>query len=163
MKKQSVGDFTKIRKDIKKRFREISSFLINVGNFRLEEYEILEIPENLSPGELLSEFQSLEIQMIFYGSKCADACAALDFGDMIEKSGHIILESEACVFQTLRKKNCALLGSEMSDVDFFRSAKFSAAPRSAPLNLKMAADYVSNFDGESAFVEIGNLIVNSNR
>ena len=69
----------------------------------------------------------------------------------------------AYVLDRAGKKDCVLLGSELSDIDFFLSGVFSVVPNSAPLDLRMVSSYVSNFDGEAVFTELGNLIVNSKR
>lgn len=154
---------TRIRTDMKERFREATSLLVNVGVFTHPSSGDPEIPENLSPHELLGEFHSLYIEIIFYGSGGGDFVSISGFGDLIEKNGHRVTEDHGYVRDMVEKKNCVLLSSEISDIDFFLSGGFSVAPSSAPLDLRMVSSYVSNFDGEAVFTELGNLIVNSKK
>lgn len=163
MRKRRTDVLTRIRTDMEKRFREASCLLVNVGVFDFAVGGGLEIPENLSLPELLREFRSLETEIVFYGSGGGDLASATGFGDLIEESGHRVTADRAYVLSSAGKKDCVLLGSELSDIDFFLSGVFSVAPASAPLDLKTVSSYVSNFDGEEVFTELGNLIVNSKR
>ena len=144
-----------------KRFREATSLLVNVGLFASPSNGDLGIPHNLSSSELLLEFHSLGIEIVFYGSGGGDFASRSGFGDLIEKNGHSVTDDHGYVLERVGRKDCVLLGSEISDIDFFLSGVFSAAPCSAPLDLRMVSSYVSNFDGETVFTELGNLIVNS--
>ena len=40
----------------------------------------------------------------------------------------------------VEKKDCVLLGSEVSDIDLFCFGVFSVAPSSAPLDLRMVSE-----------------------
>lgn len=148
---------------MEKMFREATCLLVNVRVFDSASSGDLGIPENLSSPELLREFRSLGAEIVFYGSGGGEFASTNGFGDLIEENGHRITDDRACVLERAGKKDCVLLGSELSDIDFFLSGVFSVAPNSAPLDLKMVSSYVSNFDGEAVFTELGNLIINSKR
>lgn len=148
---------------MEKMFREATCLLVNVRVFNSASSGDLGIPENLSPPELLQEFRSLGAEIVFYGSGDGDFASTSGFGDLIEENGHRITDDRAYVLDRVGKKGCVLLGSELPDIDFFLSGGFSVAPNSAPLDLKTVSSYVSNFDGEAVFTELGNLIVNSKR
>lgn len=163
MRKQSKDVLTKIRTDMEKMFRKATTLLVNVGVFARPSSGDFGVPGNLSAPELLGEFRSLGTEIVFYGSGDGDFASSSGFGDLIEKNGHRVTEDPGYVRNRAEKKDCVLLGSEVSDIDLFCSGVFSAAPRSAPLDLRMVSNYVSNFDGEAVFTELGNLIVNSKR
>lgn len=146
---------------MEKRFREATCLLINVAVFDFASSGDLGIPENLSPPELLRELGSLGVEIVFYGSGDGDFASTSGFGNLIEEAGHRIAGDRAYVLDRAGRKDCVLLGSEISDIDFFLSGVFSVVPNSAPLDLKTVSDYVSNFDGEAVFTELGNLIVSS--
>lgn len=148
---------------MEKSFREANCLLVNVAMFDSASSGDLGIPENLSPAELLPEFRSLGAEIVFYGSGGRDFASASGFGGLIEENGHRITDDRAYIMDRAGKKDCVLLGSELADIDFFLSAVFSVAPASAPLDLKTVSSYVSNFDGEAVFTELGNLIVNSKK
>ena len=143
------------------RFREATSLLVNVGVFASQSNGDLGVPQNLSSPELLRELHSLGVEIVFYGFGGGGFASASGFGDLIEKNGHRVTDDHDYVRERVGKKDCVLLGSELSDIDFFLPGVFSATPRSAPLDLRMVSSYVSNFDGEPVFNELGNLIVNS--
>jgi hypothetical protein len=146
---------------MEEKFREATSLLINVGVFASQSNGDPGIPQNLSSPELLGELHSLGVEIVFYGSGGGDFASASGFGDLIEKNGHRVTGDHDYIRERLGEKDCVLLGSDLSDIDFFLSGVFSATPRSAPLDLRMVSNYVSNFDGEAVFTELGNLIVNS--
>ncbi len=148
---------------MEKRFREATCLLVNIAVFESASVGDLGIPENLSPPELLREFSSLGAEIVFYGSGDGDFASTIGFRGLIEQNGHRITADRAYVLHKTEKKDCVLLGSELSDIDFFLSGVFSVAPASAPFDLKTVSSYVSNFDGEAVFTELGNLIVNSKR
>ena len=152
---------TKIRTDMEEGFRKATSLLVNVGVFASPSSGDLGIPENLSSPELLRELHSLGIEIVFYSSGSGDFASTSGFGDLIEKNGHRVTDDHRYVRERVERKDCVLLGSEVSDIDFFLSGVFSVTPCSAPLDLRMVSSYVSNFDGEAVFNELGNLIVNS--
>ena len=163
MRKRRTDVLTRIRTDMEKRFREAACLLVNVGLFDSASGGDLGIPENLSAPELLRELRSLEVQVVFYGSCGGDFASESGFGGLIEENGHRVTADRAYVMDRAGRNDCVLLGCELSDIDFFLSGVFSAATASAPLDLKTVSGYVSNFDGEAAFTELGNLIVNSKR
>ena len=146
---------------MKERFREATCLLVNVGVFASPSSGDLGIPENLSSPELLQEFHSLGVEVVFYDFGGGDFASTSGFGDLIEKNGHRVTDDHGYVRERVTRKDCVLLGSELSDIDFFLSGVFFATPRFAPLDLRMVSNYVSNFDGEPVFTELGNLIVNS--
>lgn len=161
MRKRRTDVLTRIRTDIEKRFREATCLLVNVGVFDSASGGDLGIPENLSPPELLRELALLGAEIVFYGSGGGDFASTSGFGGLIEENGHRVTEDRAYVLGRAEKQGCVLLGSEPSDIDFFLSGVFSVVPRSAPLDLRTVSSYVSNFDGEAVFTELGNLMVNS--
>jgi len=161
LRKRRTDVLTKIRTDMEGRFREATCLLVNVAVFDSTSNGDLRVPENLSPPELLREFRSLGAEIVFYGSDAGDFASTSGFGGLIEENGHRITDDRAYVLGRAGKKDCVLLGSELADIDFFLSGVFSVAASSAPLDLKRVSSYVSNFDGEAVFTELGNLIVNS--
>lgn len=154
---------TRIRADMEKMFREATTLLVNVGVFALPSSGDLGVPGNLSAPELLGEFHSLRTEIVFYGSGGGNFASTSGFRDLIEKNGHRVTENPGYIRNRVEKRDCVLLGSEVSDIDLFRSGVFSVVPSSAPLDLRMVSSYVSNFDGEAVFTELGNLIVNSKK
>lgn len=148
---------------MEKKFREATCLLVNVAVFDSASGGDLGIPENLSAPELLQELRSLEVKIVFYGSGDGDFVSTNGFGGLIEENDHQITADRSYVLDSVGRKDSVLLGSELSDVDFFLSGVFSVSPSSAPLDLKAVSSYVSNFDGEAVFTELGNLIVNSKR
>lgn len=148
---------------MEKKFRETACLLVNVAVFDSASGGGLGIPENLSAPELLRELHSLEVEIVFYGSGGGDFVSTNGFGGLIEENGHRMTVDRACVLDRVGRKDSVLLACELSDIDFFLSGVFSVSPASAPLDLKTVSSYVSNFDGEAVFTELGNLIVNSKR
>lgn len=146
---------------MEKRFRKSTCLLVNVGVFASPSSDDLGIPQNLSSPELLRELHLLGIEIVFYGSGSGDFASTSGFGDLIKKNGHRVTDDHGYVRERVGRNDCVLLGSEVSDIDFLLSGVFSASPCSAPLDLRMVSNYVSNFDGEAVFMELGNLIVNS--
>ena len=163
MRKYGKDVLTRIRTDMEKMFREATTLLVNVGVFARPSSGDLGVPGNLSVPELLGEFYSLGTEIVFYGSGGGHFASTSGFGDLIEKNGHRVTEDRGYVRNRAERKDCILLGSEVSDIDLFCCGVFSVAPVSAPLDLRMVSNYVSNFDGEAVFTELGNLIVNSKR
>ena len=163
MRKRRTDVLTIIRMDMEKRFRGAACLLVNAGVFDSAPGGDLGIPENMSPPELLRELRSLGVEIVFYGSGGGDLASETGFGDLIEENGHRVTADRAYVMDRAGRSDCVLLGSELSDIDFFLSGVFFVATASAPLDLKTASGYVSNFDGEAVFTELGNLIVNSKR
>ena len=148
---------------MEKMFREATSLLVNVGVFDCPSSGDLEIPGDFSARELLGELHSLGTEIVFYGSGDGDFASTSGFGNLIERNGHSVTEDHGYVRDMVGKKDCVLLGSEVSDIDLFCSGGFSVAPSSAPLDLRMVSSYVSNFDGEAVFTELGNLIATSKK
>ena len=163
MRKRSKDVLTRIRTDMEKMFREATTLLVNVGVFGRPSSGDLGVSGNLSAPELLGELYSLGAEIVFYGSGGGNFALTSGFGDLIQKNGHRVTEDPGYVRKRAEEKDCVLLGSEVSDIDLFCSGVFSVAPSSAPLDLRMVSSYVSNFDGEAVFTELGNLIVNSKR
>ncbi|WP_462137726.1 hypothetical protein [Candidatus Mycalebacterium sp.] len=60
-------------------------------------------------------------------------------------------------------QGAVFLAFEPEDVCVAREAAFFAAPASAPLEVKMRCSYVSSFDGESAVLEMADLIMVAKR
>ncbi|MXZ48719.1 MAG: hypothetical protein F4Z13_05655 [Candidatus Dadabacteria bacterium] len=148
---------------MEKKFHEVTCLLVNVAVFDSASSGDLGIPENLSAPELLQELRSLEVEIVFYGPGARHFVSTNGFGGLVEENGHLITADRAYVLDSVGRKDSVLLGSELSDIDFFLSGIFSVSPSSAPLDLKAVSSYVSNFDGEAVFTELGNLIVNSKR
>lgn len=161
MQKHCTDVLTRIRTDIEKSFRGANCILVNVGVFASVSGGDLGISGNLSPRALLGEFHSLGTEIVFYGSGVGDFASTSGFGDLIRKNGHGVTDDRTYVCARAGGGGCVVLGSELCDMDLFLCGSFSVTPRSAPLDLKAVANYVSNFDGEAVFTEIGNLIVSS--
>ena len=151
----------RIRTDMEKIFSGMNCLLVNVGVFSSVSGEDLGISANLSPHEILSEFRSLDTEIVFYGLGAEDFASTSDFGDMITKNGHSVTDNRAYVRTKANAGGCVVLSSELSDMDIFHQDVFSVTPVSASLDLKAVANYVSNFNGEAVFTELGNLIVSS--
>ncbi len=60
-------------------------------------------------------------------------------------------------------QDAVFMAFEPEDVCVAREAAFFAAPASAPLEVKMGCAYVSGFDGESAVLEMADLIIAAKR
>lgn len=136
---------------------------MNAGLFAEPCAETLEIPGNLSPEELLRELSRLGVGVVFYGREASARGFLRGLRGAVEENRHTVLDEPRHGRDVRGDGPCALVGCEKSDVGLLRPGIFSVASRSADLSLKMVSDYVSNFDGESVFVEVGNLIVDSRR
>ena len=58
-------------------------------------------------------------------------------------------------------KDIVLMGAEITDIEIAGLSRFSVATAPSPLELQMESEYVSNFSGDYAYQEIGNLILNA--
>lgn len=163
MKKRPPDDLTRIRTDMRKSFARISLLAVNSGLFLRPSAATLEIARNLSPRELLRELSLLGTRVVFYGARASDSGFVRELRGEIDGNRHLVLDARGPGREMSREKSCALVGREESDVGLLRPGVFSVASRSAALSLKMVSDYVSNFDGEAVFEEVGNLVVDSKR
>lgn len=163
MKKPLPDDLTRIRTDMRRSFAKVSLLAVNAGLFAEPCAETLEIPENLSPEELLRELPLLGVRVVFYGREASGRGFVRGLRGAIDENRHLVLDAPRSARDVRGDGSCALVGCEKSDVGLLRPGMFSVASRSADLSLRMVSDYVSNFDGESVFVEVGNLVVDSGR
>lgn len=163
MKKPLPDDLTRIRTDMRRSFAKVSLLAVNAGLFAEPCAETLEIAENLSPEELLRELSRLGVGVVFYGREASGRGFLRGLRGAIEENRHTVLDARRPGPDVRGGGSCVLIGCEKSDVGLLRPGIFSVASRSADLSLKMVSDYVSNFDGESVFVEVGNLVVHSRR
>ena len=163
MRKPLPDDLTRIRTDMRRSFAKVSLLAVNAGLFAEPSAETLEIAENLSPGELLRELSPLGVRVVFYGRAASGGGFLRGLRGTIDENRHLVLDAPGPGRDIPGEGSCALVGCEKSDVGLLRPGVFCVASRSADLSLRMVSDYVSNFDGESVFVEVGNLVVNSRR
>ena len=163
MRKPLQDDLTRIRTDMRRSFAKVSLLAVNAGLFLGPSGETLEIAGNLSPEELLTELSPLGVRVVFYGPAASGCGFVRGLRGRIEENPRVVLDARSPGRGVGGEESCALVGCEKSDVGLLRPGIFSVASRSADLSLKMVSDYVSNFDGESVFVEVGNLVVNSRR
>ncbi len=159
--KNVVESLEVIRTDIKRIFLEVSLVAVNAWLFLSNKNPHHQVQGEVSPSEVLSQLRLLETEVIFYGDYQCDFLHA--YRTVIKNNGHTVLKDRDCVFEKLEQKDCVLLASEDSDIDFFPFAAFCAASVSAPFLLKTESDYVSSYEGELAFTEIANLVVNSKK
>lgn len=153
---------TKIRTDIRKSFAKASSLLVNAGLFVSSPHDV-PAAENLSCPELMRELGMMNTMVVFYGRGASSSAFVDGLAGVITETGHAVKDSETPTEDLMEKKPLILICCEMSDIDFFLPGVFSVAPRSAPLSVRMRSSYVSNFDGESVFREVGSLAVRSKR
>ncbi len=163
LQKHSTDVLTRIRTDVEEKLRRATCLLVNVAVFNSVSSGNLGIAENFFASELLEELCSLEVEIVFYRSAARDFVSTNKLDNLIERNGHCIIDDRACVMDRLEKDDCVLLSPEPSDIDLFLPGNFSVVPSSAPLDLKTVSSYVSNFEGEVVFTELGNLIVSSKR
>lgn len=154
----------KLRTDITKKLKTSSLLLLNVEVFskKADSFDYGKIWSNSHDG-LLDKLKQVHIDVLglsnnsSYGYKVAE-----DMGISIKKfNGSIRLEE---IFDSKSKyepKEIVYMGCELGDIDTVSDVLFGVSTNSAPLDLKMVSDYVSNFDGIDAFEEIGNLILNA--
>ena len=162
MRKKTPDDLTRIRTDIRKSFARASSLLVNAGLFVPSPHDV-RAAESLSSAELLRKLSLMNTKVVFYGREASSCAFVKGLGAAVGDNGHAVAGSETLTESLLEEKPLILICCEMSDVDFFRPCVFSVAPRSAPLSVRMRSSYVSNFDGESVFREVGSLAVRSKR
>ena len=163
MGKRLPDDLTRIRTDMRKSFAKISLLAVNAGLFPGPSAAALETARNLSPRDILRELSLLGARVVFYGARASERGFVRELRGEIDGNRHLVLDARDPGREMSREKSCALVGREDSDVGLLRTGVFSVASRSADLSLKMVSDYVSNFDGEAVFVEVGNLVVDSKR
>ena len=149
---------------MEKMFREATTLLVNVGVFACPSSGDLGVPGNLSAPELLGEFRSLGTEIVFYGSGGGDFASTSGFGDLIEKNGHRVTEDPGYVRKQGGEKKTAYCSARKSPTLIYSVPGFFPS-RQALLHLtsEWSLSYVSNFDGEAVFTELGNLIINSKR
>lgn len=163
MRTRLPDELTRIRTDMRKSFAKISLLAVNAGLFLSPSAATLEIARNLSPRELLGELSLLGTRVVFYGARASDRGFVRELREAADGNRHLVLDARDPGREMSREKSCALVGCEESDVGLLRPGVFSVASRSADLSLKTVSDYVSNFDGEAVFEEVGNLVVDSKR
>lgn len=159
---KAPDDLTKIRTDIRKSFAKASSLLVNVGLFVPSPHDV-PAAENLPCPELMRELGAMNTRVVFYGRGASSSAFMDGLAGVIAENGHAVRDSEIPTEDMMGKKPLILICCETSDVDFFLPGVFSVTPRSAPLSVRMRSSYVSNFDGEAVFREMGNLAVRSKR
>ncbi len=162
-KNKATENLDVIRTDIRKIFLRVSLFAVNAGLFSTGGNPRPRIREEGFSGEIFRQMRLLGTDVVFYSCESGQCDFLSTHAAALKRNGHTVLKDREGVSGKLEKVDCVIIGSEESDIDFFPLAAFRTAPISAPLLLKAESDYVSNYDGESAFTEIADLIVNSKK
>ena len=164
MRKHSKDVLTRIRTDMEKMFREATTLLVNVGVFARPSSGDLGIPGNLSAPETSWGVPFPSYRDRFLWLRGRGFCFDERVRGPDRKKRPPCHRRSRLMFGTGRKKKTAYCSARKSPTLIYSvPGFFSVAPSSAPLDLRMVSNYVSNFDGETVFTELGNLIVNSKR
>ena len=153
-----------LRSDISRKLRSAKLLLINLKIFgeKAEEFEYGTIWDR-EAGEIRAGLDHLGIGVLGYRSSSKTPLkSAKNFGiDNIIIKGDKKKELLKQFNGEYSFKDIILLGAEEADINIAGLSRFSAATASSPLKLQMESDYVSNFSGDNAYQEIGNLIINA--
>lgn len=154
----------KLRTDITKKLLHIKLLLINVKIFdvRSNSFDYGNIWPNNYDG-LLDKLKEVDVDVKGFShnsSKSSKVAKDLGIYTLILKSGerNKILSS---LDKNYSLNEIVFVGFDVDDIELMGSSRFCLTTNSAPLEVKMESDYVSNFDGIDAFEEIGNLIINA--
>ena len=144
----------KIRTDIASLFSKNRLLTVNADLFSIE-CEADNYYKDIwqfNSKELFSELKNVGVKVFFYGSECP---FIKQNRKLIEQNNHEVLSSEDLDLND----GFIIISPNFSDKPIVTKSEFSVTSPSAPLELKMISSYVSNFDGEYVFREIGNLFV----
>ncbi|MGH7884481.1 MAG: hypothetical protein ACRENO_02155 [Thermodesulfobacteriota bacterium] len=144
----------RIRKDIKNNFSKTDIMLVNTAIFsycNICEYD---------PRSLLSELRKVNIVIFFYDGN--SNCLFIKHNiELIQQNGHKIFTTDSLFQSQIDGSNFLITACDISDIPLVQKSLFSISSFSSPLELRMISSYVSNFDGEKLFKEVGNLLVKS--
>ena len=154
----------KLRTDITKKLGAVNLLIINLLIFE-KKHDGFKYKSfwNKDLSSSLTELEELDIEVVGFINGKSKAEKKID--ELNIKKLNVNSDRAFEIFYGL-EKNCSLkevvfIGFEFEDIDIIRSSGFGITTSSAPLEVKMEADYVSNFDGIEAFEEVCNLIINA--
>lgn len=154
----------KLRTDITKKLLHIKLLLINVKIFdvRTKSFDYGDIWPNKHDG-LLDKLKEFKVDVKGFSpnsNKSSKIAKDLGINTLVLKSGekNKILSSLDIRYSL---DEIVFFGFDVDDLELMRSSSFCLTTISAPIEVKMECDYVSNFDGIEAMEEIGNLIINA--
>ncbi|NIP31402.1 MAG: hypothetical protein GTO02_17585 [Candidatus Dadabacteria bacterium] len=153
----------KIRSDIKKSFSKTKYLLVNSNIFFYGSTngDNSDSSWKLNFESLIVNLKNLDIEIIFYNFD-KNRCLLIQHNfTKIKQNGHLVFSKNEFKEHEYYKKKYIVIASDISDKKLINSSLFSITPFSVDLNVKMISSYVSNFDAEDVFVEVGNLIYNS--
>ena len=154
--------FQKLRTDLTKELKNTRVVFINLNIFKhnskffknsgIWEHPVNEICEELGKkgialmgyanGKILKKNIPTEIKM-----------------EILKLDSDDLLKSMENYMEGYNKGEIVCMGFDITDLEFTQNVNFLVVPFSSNLELKMQANYVSNFDGLQAFVEIGHILL----
>ena len=154
--------FQKLRTDLTKELKNTRVVFINLNVFKhnsnffkdsgIWEYPVSEVSEELeNKGIALKGYINGKVLKKNIPSKIKMEILNLDSDDLLKSMQKYIIG--------YRKEEVICMGFDITDLELAQSINFLVAPFSSNLELKMQANYVSNFDGLQAFVEIGHILL----
>lgn len=153
----------KIRKDIYNIFNKNDLFLVN-SNLFITESTTNSYHENtweFDSKSLFSELKNVGLSILFYGKNPYQCSFIKQYVKIIEQNDHRVLFLNDIEQIKINSEDYLIATDQISDKSMVAQSSFSITSYSSPLELKMISNYVSNFNGEDVFEEIGNLLVRS--
>lgn len=154
----------KLRTDITRKLGKVNLLIVNLlifeGKSDLFKYKSF-WKKDLSNS--LAELEELDVEIVGFMNSKLKVQKKIDKFNI--KKINVNSDRAYEIFYRLEKnyslKEVVFIGFELEDIDIIKSSRFGITTSSAPLEVKMESDYVSNFDGIEAFEEICNLIINA--
>ena len=153
----------KIRSDILKSFRRANYLWVNTKIFSTfyNEQTIFKNIWKLNFDNILLDLNNLGKKIIFYNYKESECTLIEHKYNIIKQNGHIIVAGNGLEEDKYSIQKSVIIAYDLSDEKLMKKSLFSIIPSSSDLDTKMISSYVSNFDNEAVFIEVGNLIYNS--
>lgn len=154
-----------LRKDISEKVKNTELFIINVRvlSDSSSDSSYLKIWKNKSKS-LISSLNEMGVRVVGFKSSGKSVRKGDLLGmELIELNGNRKIDILSYCEGKYSFRDMVVMGNEVEDLDLIRHCRFSTTTINAPLELKMEAQYVSNFSGAKAFGEVGNLIIHAKR
>ncbi len=154
-----------LRKDISEKVKSTKLFIVNVGALSDGSGDPghLKVRKKKSKDLILS-LNDIGVEVLGFNSSERSVRKGTSFGmELIKLNGNRKIDILSYCKGSYSFRDMVVMGNEVEDLDLIRHCRFSTTTINAPLELKMEAQYVSNFSGTKAFGEIGNLIIHAKR
>jgi len=154
-----------LRKDISEKVKNTELFIINarVLSDSSSDSSHLKIWKNKSKS-LIHLLNEMGVRVVGFKSSGKSIRKGDLLGmELIELNGNRKIDILSYCEGNYSFRDMVVMGNEVEDMDLIRHCRFSTTTINAPLELKMEAQYISNFSGTKAFGEVGNLIIHAKR